>query len=217
MASGRAGCKPQTLARFERVVWCFAISKERIIKTNARLIDQNRHNLRRVVEGKSPLRVDINTSRHLGWNTIASLQLSSRHWLDISLCRLSVGEVLWRLSDAVKVAEEIDAGALNGLLNELALALVLPECVHEAGLAVGTVVRAHDLADGIRCLASVVERNGGNQVVENVGADDVVEEVGVDETEVTVDGGSGSASEVPGVVVVVWEGSVSVLEEGDGN
>lgn len=117
----------------------------------------------------------------------------------------------------MKVAEEVDSGTLYSLLDKLALALVLPECVHEAGLAVSAVMLAHDLANGIGGLAGVVEWDGGDEVVENVSANDVVEEVGVDETEVTVDGGGSSASEVPGVVVVVWEGSVGVLEEGDGN
>ena len=117
----------------------------------------------------------------------------------------------------MKVAEEVDSGTLNSLLNKLTLALVLPECVHEAGLAVSAVVLAHDLADGIGGLAGVVEWDGGDEVVEDVGANDVVEEVGVDEAKVTVDGGGGSTSEVPSVVVVVWEGAVGVLEEGDGN
>lgn len=132
---------------------------------NARLIYKNRHNLRRVIQGKLPLRIDIDTSRHLARDTLASFQLSSGHWLTLGLCRLSVGQVLWRLSDTVEVAEEVDTRSLNGLLDELALALVLPEGVHEARLAVGTVVLAHDLANGVRGLAGVVEWDGGDEVV----------------------------------------------------
>lgn len=50
-----------------------------------------------------------------------------------------------------------------------------------------------------------------------MGADDVVEKVGVDEAKIAVNGGSGTASKVPGVVVVMWKGSIGVLEEGNGN
>ena len=117
----------------------------------------------------------------------------------------------------MKVAEEVNSRTLNSLLDKLALALVLPECVHESGLAISAVVLSHNFADGIGGLAGVVERNSGDEVVENMGANDVVEEVGIDETEVTIDGGGSSTSEVPGVVVVVWEGSIGVLEEGDGD
>lgn len=49
----------------------------------------------------------------------------------------------------------------------------------------------------------------------DVGADDVMEEMGIDEAKVTVNGGSGTAGEGPGVVVVMGEGAVGVLEEGD--
>ena len=76
-------------------------------------------------------------------------------------------------------------------------------------------MRTHHLADGVGRLAGVVEGDRGDEVVAYVRADDVVEEVGVDEAEVAVDGGGGAAGEVPGVVVVVGETAVGVLEEGD--
>ncbi len=150
-------------------------------------------------------------------NTVGSIQLTSSHWLEVTLLSSSVSEVLWSLTDTVEVAEEVDSGALNSLLDKLALALVLPEGVHEARLAVGAVVRAHDLADGVGGLLGVVEWDSGHQVVENVGANDIVEKMGINEAKVTVDGGGGATGEVPGVVIVVWEGAVGVLEEGDGN
>ena len=78
-------------------------------------------------------------------------------------------------------------------------------------------MRTHHLADSDRGLGSVVEGDCGDEVVAYVRADDVVEEVRVDEAEVAVDGGGGAAGEVPGVVVVVGEAAVGVLEEGDGD
>lgn len=76
---------------------------------------------------------------------------------------------------------------------------------------------AHDTADVLRCFAGVVERNGGYEVMADVGANDVVEEMGVDESEITIDGGSCTASKGPGVVGVVGHGSIGVLQEGNGH
>ena len=126
-------------------------------------------------------------------------------------------EILRRSAGAVQVAEEVDAGVVDCLLDELAGALVAPEGCPEGGGAVSAVMLAHDLADGDGGFFSVVEGDGGDEVVQDVGADDVVEEVGVDESEVTIDGGSGTTGEVPGTVVIVRKGAVGVLEEGDGN
>lgn len=117
----------------------------------------------------------------------------------------------------MQVTVEVDAAALDALLDELAGALVLPEGPHEGRGAVGAVVGAHHFADGVRGLAGVVEGDCGDEVVAHVGADDVVEEVGVDEAEIAVDGCGGAAGKVPGVVVVVGEAAVGVLEEGDGD
>lgn len=117
----------------------------------------------------------------------------------------------------MEVTVEVDTATLNGLLDKLARALVLPERPHEGSCAVGAVVCTHHLADGIGGLTGVVEGDGGDEVVAHVRADDVVEEVGVDEAEVAVDGCGGAAGEVPGVVVVVGEATVGVLEEGDGD
>lgn len=115
----------------------------------------------------------------------------------------------------MEIAEEVETAALDALLDELALALVLPEGPHERRRGVGAVVAAHDFADGDRGLAGVVEGDGADEVVAHVCPDDVVEEVCVDEAEVAVDGRGGAAGEGPCVVVVVREAAVGVLEECD--
>ena len=130
---------------------------------------------------------------------------------------LLAAEILGWSAGAVQVAEEVDARVVDGLLNKLAGTLVAPEGCPEGSRAVSAVVLAHDLADRCSGFFSVVEGDGGDEVVQNVGADDVVEEVGVDKSEVTIDGGSGTTGEVPGAIVIVREGTVSVLKEGDGN
>jgi len=63
----------------------------------------------------------------------------------------------------------------------------------------------------------VVEGDGGDVVVEDVGLDDTMHQGATDETEFAVDSCGGTASKVPCVSIVVREGWVGVLEEGDGN
>lgn len=132
-------------------------------------------------------------------------------------CRLPSGEILGRDTYAMQIPVEVDSRIVDGLLDELAVALIAPEGCPEGRGAVSAVVLAHDLADCVAGFSSVVEGDGGDEVVQNVRADDVVEEVGVDESEVAVNGGSGTTGEGPGAVVVVREGAVGVLEESDGN
>lgn len=50
-----------------------------------------------------------------------------------------------------------------------------------------------------------------------MGFNDAVEKVAADETEFTIDGCGGATGEGPGVGVVVREGWVRMLEEGDGD
>jgi len=76
-------------------------------------------------------------------------------------------------------------------------------------------VLAHDLLDGLGGLVGVVEGDGGDVVVENVGLDNAVEKGASDEAKLTVNGSSGTASVGPGVGVVVGQGRVGVLQEGD--
>ena len=95
-----------------------------------------------------------------------------------------------------------------------------PEGLEEtspAGVGFGAVVLAHDGLDGLGGLVGVVEGDGADVVVQHVGLDDAVEEVAPDEAELAVDGCSGAADEVPDLGVVVGEGGVGVLEEGDGD
>lgn len=184
------------------------------------LVHDNWHDL--LCGGReASLGISVDTLGHsTAHNTLGSSELASGKTNLLSalqVLRGSVGQVLRRLTDTVEVAEEVDTAVLDSLLDELAFLLVLPECSHEWSLAVSTVMLAHDLADGVGGLAGVVEWDGGDQVVKDMGANNVVEEMGVDEAEVTVNGGGGSTGKVPGLVVVMWEGSVGVLEEGDGN
>ena len=51
--------------------------------------------------------------------------------------------------------------------------------------------------------AGVIEGDRGDEVVADVGADDVVEEMCIDESEITIDGSSGAASERPRLIVVM--------------
>lgn len=76
---------------------------------------------------------------------------------------------------------------------------------------------AHDLLDCRGGLVAVVEWDGGDVVVRNVGFNDAVEDVSADEAEVAVDCGGCSAGEVPGLIVIMRERWVGVLEEGDGD
>lgn len=76
---------------------------------------------------------------------------------------------------------------------------------------------AHDLLDVDCGLTGVVEGNGGNEMMADMCANNIVEEMSVNEAEVAIDGCSGSASECPGLIIVVGHGCISVLEEGDGD
>lgn len=76
---------------------------------------------------------------------------------------------------------------------------------------------AHDTLDGFRGLISVVEGNGGDVVVENMGLDDAMEESTSDEAKLAVNSSSSSTSVGPGLCVVVRQGGVGVLQEGNGN
>lgn len=127
-------------------------------------------------------------------------------------------------AQAVAVAEEENVLAstlsLSTGLNPLAHTGAVVQGTDEATgavLDVGAVVLAHDRLDGLGGLISVVEGDAADVVVEDVGLDDAVEEVSADEAHLTVDGGSGAADKVPLLVVVVREGRVGVLKEGDGN
>lgn len=127
-------------------------------------------------------------------------------------------------TDAIDVAEEQNAfalalGAIGGL-NPLAGAGRGPHGLEEASPAsvgLGAVVLAHDGLNGLAGLVGVVEGDVADIVVQHVGLDDAVEDVTTNEAEVTVDGGSSAAGEVPHLGLVVGEGGVGVLQEGNGH
>lgn len=127
-------------------------------------------------------------------------------------------------TDAVDVAEEkhtlaLTLGTLVGL-DPLADTGAGPHSLEEtspAGLGLGAVVAAHHALDGLASLIGVVEGDVADIVVQDVSLDDAVEDVTTDEAEVTVDGGSSATGEVPDLRLVVGEGRIGVLQEGDGN
>lgn len=84
-------------------------------------------------------------------------------------------------------------------------------------MGLGAVVVAHDGLDGLTGLIGVVEGDIADIVVQDVGLNDTVEDVTTDKAEVTVDGGSGATGKVPHLGLIVGEGGVSVLQEGNGN
>lgn len=84
-------------------------------------------------------------------------------------------------------------------------------------MGLAAVVLAHDLLDSLGGFVGVVEWDGADVVVGNVSLDNAVKQVTTDKAEFTVDSGSGTADVVPGLVVVVREGRIGVLQEGDGN
>jgi hypothetical protein len=138
---------------------------------------------------------------------------------------LSLGSHLGRRNtDTVGVTVEehtlaLTSGAL-GRLDEVADTGGGPEGLEEAspaGVSFGAVVVAHDFLDGVAGLVGVVEGDVADVVVQHVGLNDAVEDVAADEAEVTVDGCSGATSEVPDFGLVVGEGGIGVLEEGDGD
>lgn len=152
---------------------------------------------------------------------IALLTLLTRSRLHLNLLSSKLGGLG---AEAVSVAEEQDtlAGTLGLLarLNPLAHAGAGPQGTDEsqgAVLGVGSVVLAHDGADGIGGLVGVVERDGADVVVEDVRLDDAVEEVTADEAHLAIDGGGGATDVVPLLGGVVRQRGVGVLEEGDGN
>lgn len=129
-----------------------------------------------------------------------------------------------RNTDAVGIAVEQDTlvlagGTLSGL-DPVADTGRGPHGLEEsspAGVGLGAVVLAHDALDGLAGLVGVVEGDVADVVVQNVGLDDTVEDVAADEAEVAVNGGSGATGEVPNLGLVVGEGGIGVLEEGDGD
>jgi hypothetical protein len=155
---------------------------------------QVRPQLRRLRQ--SPSGVKVSRRRH-----------SSSHGALLNLDLLPSRQVLrLRLSLSVEqVAIHIHSTSLCSLclFNKLASPLVPPERSPEPGLNVCLVVCSHYFSDVDRGFAGVIEGDRGDEVVADVGADDVVEEMRIDESEITIDGSSGAASERPRLVIVM--------------
>lgn len=76
---------------------------------------------------------------------------------------------------------------------------------------------AHDWLDGLGGLVGMVEGDGADVVVEDVSFNDTMEELATDETELTVDGCSGTTNVVPALTRIVRKRWVGVLEVSNGN
>ncbi len=127
-------------------------------------------------------------------------------------------------TEAVPVPVEENALALAlgalGRLDPLAPADAAPQSPEEADravLSVGAVVAAHDLLDRLAGLVGMVEGDSRHVVVQHVRLDDTVQKLAADETELTIDGSSGTAHVVPRFGSVVRKRRVGVLQVGDGN
>lgn len=114
-------------------------------------------------------------------------------------------------ADAVAIAIHLDAVTLD----ELAGTDGAPEC-DENVRAIDMVVAAHDLANSLRGLLGMIERDAARVVVRDVGLNDFVKEMAAyGAKEATIDGRSGTARKIPLLGVVMGKVGVSVLEIGD--
>ena len=100
-----------------------------------------------------------------------------------------------------------------------------PSCIPPQGsdeapeptFGITAVVAAHDGFDGFTRLICVIEGNGANVMVQDMGFDDAVEEMTPNEAHLSVDCGSRSTCEGPGMGCVVRQSGISMLEVGDCN
>lgn len=130
----------------------------------------------------------------------------------------------WWNTQSVAVAEEQNVLSLSlstlTLFYKVAPSGTSPNGLQKseaATLGVRAVVITHDWLDGLGSFISVIEWNSGDKVVKDMSLNDTMEELSSDKSEFTVDGSSSATGKVPSLGVVVGEGGVSVLEEGNGN
>lgn len=142
--------------------------------------------------------------------------------LGLALCRWA--QLLGLNAQTIPVPEKhnVLTGALGlgARFNPLAHTGTLVHGLNEADGAVSDVrpvVAAHDGLDSLGGFVGVVEWNSADIVVQDVCLNDTVEEVAADETELAVDGRSGTLDESPLLTSVVRQGRIGVLKEGDGN
>jgi hypothetical protein len=84
-------------------------------------------------------------------------------------------------------------------------------------VCLAAVVLTHHLLDSLGGFISVVEWNGADIVVADVGLDDSMEQLATDKSEFAVNRCCSTTGEVPGLVVVVRQGRIGVLQESDGH
>lgn len=103
------------------------------------------------------------------------------------------------------------------LLDPAAAAESGPQAIQEVGLLVLVVEVAEHGANGGCGLVGVVEGDPGEQVVDDVRVNDAVEQVGSNEAKVAIDGAEVANGEVPGILAVVRNIRVGVVQVGDGD
>lgn len=100
------------------------------------------------------------------------------------------------------------------------LDLASTECVDQRlqiESLVETILVSKERDNCVRCLLRMVERNPGEQVVNNVIVDDFVEEVASDKAKSSIDRAKGAFDKGPGLLIIVWDGGVSMMQVGDGD
>lgn len=121
---------------------------------------------------------------------------------------------------AVAVEEDAFAKSLStlGRLDPLASSSTRPYSLEKTpGTAfhIGAVVATQYWLDSLGSLVGVVERDGGDKMVKDVRLYNSVHKGPTDKAEFTVNGCSSAPSKVPGCVLVMREGGISMLEIGD--
>ena len=123
---------------------------------------------------------------------------------------------------AVAVEEHVFAQALStfGRLDPLTSSSTRPQSLEKppgTAFDVGAVVATQYRLDGFGSLVGVIERDGGDKMVKDVSLYNSVHKGPTDEAEIPVNGCSSAPSKVPGCVLVMREGRISMLKIGDCN
>jgi len=102
----------------------------------------------------------------------------------------------------MKISKHIDPRTTHPLtlLHKLTIPLISPQRRYQRCLSIRVIVNSHDLLNSFCSFLGVVERDGRYKVMKNVSTGYMVKEVAIDNTEIAVDGSSGTSSESPLVV-----------------